>query len=319
MKKLFKALSSFGWGVLLYALLFIVAGVLLLAFPEDGLPTAIIVISVITMLYAVITTVIALTGKKRGFKFFIDLIGAIAALFCGIFLIIKRNDDAVTLLAFFIGALIVIDGSFKLHTATAAKEYKNAAWWILLVLSLITIVGGFFLVKRPPEAVKTCSVVLGLLMIIDGIQNGFITFYAPALENRLKRENSDKNAETDASSETAEPKKSDSRAEKAARKAEKAARKAEKKAAKKNKADHDDEVSVLPLDNDEYPVPDLSFSFPSEEKTDHDKKPTENVKTVDAEESKTADLDKNRNDIVPDVEECEPVDSVEIVVDPDEK
>lgn len=154
MKKLFKALSSFGWGVLLYALLFIVAGVLLLAFPEDGLPTAIIVISVITMLYAVITTVIALTGKKRGFKFFIDLIGAIAALFCGIFLIIKRNDDAVTLLAFFIGALIVIDGSFKLHTATAAKEYKNAAWWILLVLSLITIVGGFFLVKRPPEAVK---------------------------------------------------------------------------------------------------------------------------------------------------------------------
>ena len=304
MKKLFKALSSFGWGVLLYALLFIVAGVLLLAFPEDGLPTAIIVISVITMLYAVITAVIALTGKKRGFKFFIDLIGAIAALFCGIFLIIKRNDDAVTLLAFFIGALIVIDGSFKLHTATAAKEYKNAAWWILLVLSLITIVGGFFLVKRPPEAVKTCSVVLGLLMIIDGIQNGFVTFYTPALENRLKRGNAD---------ETAEPKKSDS-------KAEKAARKAEKKAAKKNKADHDDEVSVLPLDNDEYPVPDLSFSFPSEEKNDSSEKKTpDNVKTVDAEEPKTADLDKNRNDIVPDVEECEPVDSVEIVVDPDEK
>lgn len=312
MKKLFKALSSFGWGVLLYALLFIVAGVLLLAFPEDGLPTAIIVISVITMLYAVITAVIALTGKKRGFKFFIDLIGAIAALFCGIFLIIKRNDDAVTLLAFFIGALIVIDGSFKLHTATAAKEYKNAAWWILLVLSLITIVGGFFLVKRPPEAVKTCSVVLGLLMIIDGIQNGFITFYAPALENRLKRENSDKNAETDASSETAEPKKSD-------RKAEKAARKAEKKAAKKNKADHDDEVSVLPLDNDEYPVPDLSFSFPSEEKTDHDKKPTENVKTVDAEETDLADHDNADIDAAPDVSDSEPVDSVEIVVDPNEK
>lgn len=304
MKNFFKKLGSVGWGVLLYAVLFAVAGVLLIAFPEDGLATAIIVIGVITLLYAVYSAIAALTGKKRGFKFFMDVLAAVAALFCGLFLIIRRNDDAVTLLAFFVGALVVIDGSFKLHTAVTAKEYKNAAWWILLVLSLLAIAGGFFLVKRPPAAVKTCSVVLGLLMILDGIQNGFVAFYAPAIENRLKREITEESESEKAESD-----------EKAAKKAEKAERKAKRKA---DKANHDDEVATLPLDHDEYPIPDDASQkrddvTANRERTGVACEPSddeENVKTVTAEPENDEDFSA--------APESENVDSVEIVVEPDE-
>lgn len=302
MKKIFKSLSGFGWGAMLYALLFLVAGVLLIAFPEEGLPNAILVIAVITILYAVFAAVSALMRKKRDFKFFIGLVGAIAALFCGIFLIIKRNADAVGLLAFFIGAITVIDGSFKLHTAVTAKEYKTAAWWVLLVLSILTIAGGFFLVKRPPEAVKTCSILLGLLMIVDGIMNGFMTFYAPALESRFK---------TDVESELkAEAKKEQTKAdEKNEKAAAKAAKKEAKKEAKKaKKSNHDDEIATLPLDHEEYPVPDFS---PNKK----DNAAPDDVKTVDAEMSETDAPAPGTPD-----QNAEPVDSVEIVVEnhPDE-
>ena len=92
------------------------------------------------------------------------------------------------LLALFIGAVMMIDGSFKLHAAVSTKQFKNAVWWILLVLSLLTIAGGLFLIKWPPEDVKACSVMMGIFMILDAIQNVFITFYTPAVERKLKRE-----------------------------------------------------------------------------------------------------------------------------------
>lgn len=188
MNKFFKSVASYSWGVLLFALLFLAAGICLIAFPGDALPTAVLTISIITIVFGVVLILMALLDKKRQAKFFFFLLGGACALFAGIFLLIKRNDDAVLLLALFIGAVMMIDGSFKLHAAVSTKQFKNAVWWILLVLSLLTIAGGLFLIKWPPEDVKACSVMMGIFMILDAIQNVFITFYTPAVERKLKRE-----------------------------------------------------------------------------------------------------------------------------------
>lgn len=188
MNKFFKSVASYSWGVLLFALLFLAAGICLIAFPGDALPTAVLTISIITIVFGVVLILIALLDKKRQAKFFFFLLGGACALFAGIFLLIKRNDDAVLLLALFIGAVMMIDGSFKLHAAVSTKQFKNAVWWILLVISLLTIAGGLFLIKWPPEDVKACSVMMGIFMILDAIQNVFITFYTPAVERKLKRE-----------------------------------------------------------------------------------------------------------------------------------
>lgn len=188
MNKFFKSVASYSWGVLLFALLFLAAGICLIAFPGDALPTAVLTISIITIVFGVVLILMALLDKKRQAKFFFFLLGGACALFAGIFLLIKRNDGAVLLLALFIGAVMMIDGSFKLHAAVSTKQFKNAVWWILLVLSLLTIAGGLFLIKWPPEDVKACSVMMGIFMILDAIQNVFITFYTPAVERKLKRE-----------------------------------------------------------------------------------------------------------------------------------
>lgn len=188
MNKFFKSVASYSWGVLLFALLFLAAGICLIAFPGDALETAVLTISIITIVFGVVLILMALLDKKRQAKFFFFLLGGACALFAGIFLLIKRNDDAVLLLALFIGAVMMIDGSFKLHAAVSTKQFKNAVWWILLVLSLLTIAGGLFLIKWPPEDVKACSVMMGIFMILDAIQNVFITFYTPAVERKLKRE-----------------------------------------------------------------------------------------------------------------------------------
>lgn len=186
MKKFFKSVASYSWGVLMFALLFLAAGVCLISFPEDALPKAVLTISIITIVYGVVEVIRALTDKERKAKFFFSLLGAAVALFSGIFLLIKRNDDAVALLALFVGVVVMIDGSFKLHTAVTSRQVKNAAWWIVLVLAVLTVAGGLFLIKWPPASVKVCSVIMGIIMILDAIQNVFITFYVPALERKHK-------------------------------------------------------------------------------------------------------------------------------------
>lgn len=187
MKKFFKSVASYSWGVLMFAVLFLAAGVCLISFPEDALPKAVLTISIITIVYGVVEVIRALTDKERKAKFFFSLLGAAVALFSGIFLLIKRNDDAVALLALFVGVIVMIDGSFKLHTAVTSKQVKNAAWWIVLVLAVLTVAGGLFLIKWPPASVKVCSVIMGIIMILDAIQNVFISFYVPALERKHKK------------------------------------------------------------------------------------------------------------------------------------
>ncbi len=196
MKKFFNSLASYSWGVLLFAILFLAAGICLISFPENALPNTILTISIITMVFGVILMLLALLDKKRQGKFFFFLLGGACTLFAGIYLLIKRNSDAIAILALFIGVVMMIDGSFKLHTAMQTKQYKNVVWWILFVLSILTIVGGLYLVKWPPENVKVCSVVMGLFMILDAIQNIFITFYEPYYMRKQLRENAEETVKT---------------------------------------------------------------------------------------------------------------------------
>lgn len=189
MKKFFAKLGSYSWGILLFAILFIVSGICLISFSEEALPKIIIAISVFTIVFSIVYAVLTLADKKRDVKFFFRLLGAICALFCGIFLLVKRNDGAIELLTTFVGLMVIIDGSFKLHTTILSKRYKMATWWIMLVLSISCIGGGLFLIKWPPiDKVKVCSVIMGLIMIVDGIQNLTSTFFNPEVDKRMRNE-----------------------------------------------------------------------------------------------------------------------------------
>lgn len=183
-----KTQKNYPYGTLLFVPLFLAAGVCLLAFPENALPNAILAIGIFAALYSVVNAALAIADKTRDAKFFFRLLGSVLALFCAIFLLIKRNDGAIDVLAAFIGLIAIIDGAFKLQSATLSKRYKIAAWWILLAFSVIVICGGFYLIKFPPENKKTLAVIMGLLMIFEGAQNLLSVFYSTTIESRQTAE-----------------------------------------------------------------------------------------------------------------------------------
>ncbi len=277
MGKIGKKLAQYSWGILLFAILFTVAGVCLIAFPEDALPKTIIVISVFTMVFAIALVVVALAGRKRDVKFFFLLLGALCSLFAGIFLLLKRNDGAIEILSLFVGLMVIIDGSFKLHTAVMSKRYKLWLWWVMLVLSLVSIAGGLYLIKWPTvDKVKLCSVLMGLIMIVDGLQNFLTTFYTPIIDKIAKKEAV---AESEAEKAEADAKE--------AKKAEKAESKKNRKHGKHKNADPaeedanvltesvegEDDKHVLVLDDEQAPI----AEEPKAEESEDDPVITESV------------------------------------------
>lgn len=186
-----KTNGEFSWGLLLFALLFIATGVCLVAFPEQALSKVILSIGIISVVFAIVTATLALAARKYDGTFFLRLLGAICALFAGIFLLVKRNDDALGLLSAFIGLIIIVDGSFKLHTSVLSRRYKVPMWWIMLIWATVCVAGGFYVVKFLPswaQNVRLVSIITGIVTILDGVQNFAAAFYSRSVEKRRKEE-----------------------------------------------------------------------------------------------------------------------------------
>lgn len=188
---MFQKLKSFPWGYLLFAVLLGCIGGCFLGFcDKELLPTGVLVIGIALTVFAIVYGVVSLSLRGRGVNFFFRMAFAILALLGGVITIIFYNV-AVEVVITVIGLLLVIDGSFKLQTTVHLKHYRSFFWWVMLAVSLVPILGGFFLTKFYATAsadAKTLSVFLGLTIVVDAVGNLLSAFSTPFIEKGRKTE-----------------------------------------------------------------------------------------------------------------------------------
>ncbi len=188
MKKLWQKIKNFKWGYLLFAILFTAGGLCFLSFPEDALKGVRIGIGVTAIVFAVAFIALTLANEERGFRFWAKMVlGGVAAV-CGGFMIFS-HQGAFEYLTFIAGIYLMIDGAFKLQTAILSKRYRSAVWWIMLVLAAASISFGTALIRVrfdfAEELVKV-SKVIGIALMIDGIQNLLSIGYLYYVEHRTR-------------------------------------------------------------------------------------------------------------------------------------
>ena len=191
MRKFINAMARYHWGVFLFAIFLSAVGVCFLMFPQAAMSKTVIAVAVFTVLYAVCLAVVTLADSKRDIAFFFRMLGAVLSLFCAIYLLIHHDDRAGEILALYVGVLLMVDGSFKLHTAVLSKRYKMFLWWMIVFLSLFVLAAGVILLRFTPEASQGCAILMGFALIADGIQNFVATFYTPVLEKRMREHTCD--------------------------------------------------------------------------------------------------------------------------------
>ena len=190
-KRIADALKSFRWGYVLIALLDTALALLLFVFGHDALDYLAIAIGITVILAAAVLCASALAARERGFGFGLKIVLSVCLATSGIATLIARGGLIGAIISI-IGLVMIIDGSFKLSTSADSKRYSHPAWWILLALSLLLIAGGYMTVRSSGFEGKLGYVLLGILLLADGVANLLSAFYLGFNGKRAESEIVDK-------------------------------------------------------------------------------------------------------------------------------
>lgn len=179
-----KRIREFKWGYIFISLISLLIGILLFSFGHDALDGLAIAIGITVILSAAILVILVIADKNRGFGFAVKIVIAIAMLICGIAVLINR-ESAITIIISIFGLVMIIDGAFKFQTTANSKQIHAFGWWILLILSITLIAGGYYSVSLPER--EAAKYVLATAFVIDSIANFLSAFYLGFIEKKSKQ------------------------------------------------------------------------------------------------------------------------------------
>ena len=185
-----EKIKKFRFGYLLLAILLCACGALIITYPNESMTTVCYIIGFVALIGGIIQVVKILADRKRGAGFAFSIITAAVTIICAVVALVFP-DAIMAIYPMFIGLFIIIDGSFKLQTVINSKRYKMKMWWFLLILSCLSILGGFLCIRVrlvPEENFSIFSFMLGASLFICGLQNFFSLFYLGKIVKRAAAE-----------------------------------------------------------------------------------------------------------------------------------
>ena len=172
----FQKVKTFSYGYLLFFLFDLAVAAAFFSFSADSLDYLAIAIGVTVILFSAVFAVLTLSREKRGATFFFRILFAVVALLAGVAALIGRESAIASIVAAF-GLILIVDASFKLNSTVLAKRFRSSLWWVLLVIALLLIAGGFSLIRFRIEDRTWLAYLLGALLVLDGIANLLTPFY----------------------------------------------------------------------------------------------------------------------------------------------
>ncbi len=205
-KRIFRAIARFKWGYLLFAVMFMAAGVVFIGYPQQATKTACIVVGAAAFLFSCIALIVSLSHKARGFRFWAQTVTAGLGIVTGLIVIILsaigHGAGVFHVLVLILAAYMIIDGSFKLQTTILSRRYKSWFWWVLMVLVIIAIALGVIvlyngsnmgdLIREEMEATEDnshwVSRLVGFSFFVDGLMNLLSIIFLYKIEHGQKYE-----------------------------------------------------------------------------------------------------------------------------------
>ena len=86
-------------------------------------------------------------------------------------LLILRPDAVLSFLPTVVGVFILVDSILRFQTSIDAKHFGMDKWWGILLISCAGAVLGVLLLFRPFESAMAMIRLIGLTLMIDGVEN----------------------------------------------------------------------------------------------------------------------------------------------------
>lgn len=164
------------------SVLFVAAGICMLIWPAFFAYALCYLVGGICIAHGIMRLVGYFSGDLYRIAFQFDLALGIASLLLG--LVIMFNATAfISLVHIIIGIFTLVTGTLQVQSSVDAKRFGMPRWWLLLIGALLTMALGILLVVAPFEGTLAIVAVLGVTLIVEGIENLFILLYTVKYRN----------------------------------------------------------------------------------------------------------------------------------------
>ena len=169
-------------GMMLLSIAYIVIGMMLLIMPQTSLLWICYAFGAVVLITGIACLIQYARIRGTGFTAPFMLVGGVITAGLGIFTLAKPQVVA-SFLPIVFGIFIVVDGLSRIGSAIDLAKRKGQKWWVLLLLSIVSVALGILLVLHPFGAAVSVVMVCGILLIVEGAMNLGCILYA-AMELR---------------------------------------------------------------------------------------------------------------------------------------
>ena len=157
-------------GYIIISAVFCIAGILFIARPELSVKIIGRGLGIAMILFGCIRLVGYFSRDLFRLAFQYDLEFGILLIALGVIVLI-RSPNVMNFIFIALGIAILADGLFKVQIAMDSKRFGIAAWWLILLLAVLTGFVGLLLVFRPVESAHVLTMLLGVSLLAEGILN----------------------------------------------------------------------------------------------------------------------------------------------------
>ena len=152
----------------LTAIFSILLGLVLVIWPDATKMAVSYLIGAALVVLGVIQVVRYFVYEVRLDLFRYDFVSGLILLGVGVFLLM-RPEIIVGFLPVLLGMAIVIDGAVKIQQSMDLLRVGYRHWWLVLLLEVLALAAGVVLLVNPFEAASTLVLMIGIVLIYDGV------------------------------------------------------------------------------------------------------------------------------------------------------
>ena len=174
------------WAYLLVSVFFIALGVLLVVRPDTSMTWFCRFLGGVAVLFGLARIIGYFVRELDGVGLRYDFATGAFAVVAGAFLI-WRALEVGEVMSVVIGLFILVDCVFKLQVAMDSKRMGARSWWITLLFTCVSLVLGLLLIFDTFKGQHVLSIMMGIALVADGLQNLCTVIYAAIFVKEVKQ------------------------------------------------------------------------------------------------------------------------------------
>ena len=157
-------------GYIVMSAIFCVIGALLVWMPEPSIIAFGRILGIAMIVFGVVKLIGYFSKDLYRLAFQYDLQFGILMVILGAVMLAKP-ESLIDLMMIALGVAVIADALFRLRVAIDAKNFGIGAWWLIVVLAVLTGIVGLAVAFRPFDSAKRLTVLLGAALIAQGLLN----------------------------------------------------------------------------------------------------------------------------------------------------